>query len=372
MGSRLLFLFFFLAPGLVAGIPENPAQVTRFYFVDVGHGNATFVVTASGETVLVDAGARRAAGRVLAFMEQNGIKKVDYAIISHFEDDHMGGAPVIADKVPIVNFVDHGMSAVYEKDDAWWKQRRGPWFREGMGKMYDRSFEEYRQARDKSHHIAVKAGDKIPIKGLDVQVVSTAGKTLVQPMIKNLPSVPECASIDKRAEDDAEDGQSVGVVLRYGEFRFIYLGDLTWNTANALFCPKNLVGQVDAYLITHHAQSMSRQFGDYYYGLSCCSAAEVHGLSPRAAVLSLGALGHRDATPAAMQAVHGVSGLDLWQTEFIREGGEKGYNGPEDFIANLGQKSEKVPHIELEAHADGSFTMINSRNGHIKTYPRRK
>jgi hypothetical protein len=372
MGSRSILLFLLLAPCLVAGGPANPAQVTRFYFVDVGHGNATFVVTASGETVLLDAGATRAAGRVLAFMEQNGIKKIDYAIISHFEDDHMGGAPLIAAKVPILNFVDHGTSVVYEKDDAWWKQRRGPWFREGMGKMYDRSFEAYRQARDKSHHMPVKAGDKIPIRGLDVQVVSAAGKTIVQPMIKNLPSVAACASIDKRAEDDAEDGQSLGVVLRHGKFRFIYLGDLTWNTANALFCPKNLVGQVGAYVITHHAQSMSKQFGDYYYGLSCCSAAEVHGLNPQVAMLSLGALGHRDATPAAMQVVHGVSGLDLWQTEFIREGGERGYNGPEDFIANLGQKSDTALYIELEAHADGSFTMRNSRNGYTKTYPPRK
>ncbi len=73
-----------------------------------------------------------------------------------------------------------------------------------------------------------------------------------------------------------------------------------------------------------------------------------------------------------MQVVHSMAGLDLWQTEFIREGGEKGHNGPDDFIANLGQKSDKVPYIELEAHADGSFIMRNSRNGYIKNYPPRK
>ena len=164
----------------------------------------------------------------------------------------------------------------------------------------------------------------------------------------------------------------MGVVVRQGKFRFIYLGDLTWNTANSLFCPKNLVGPVDAYLVTHHAQSMPNEMGDYYYGLSCCSAAEVHGLNPRVAVLSMGSLGHKAGTPAAMQVLKSVPGLDLWQTEYIRDGGEKGFNGPEDFAANVGERSEKAPYIQLTAHADGSFSVTNSRNGTTKKYPVRK
>jgi len=72
-----------------------------------------------------------------------------------------------------------------------------------------------------------------------------------------------------------------------------------------------------------------------------------------------------------MKVVHSVPGLDLWQTEFIREGGEKDHNAPEQFIANLGARSDKVPYIELAAAADGSFTATNSRNGFSKKYPPR-
>jgi hypothetical protein len=79
-------------------------------------------------------------------------------------------------------------------------------------------------------------------------------------------------NVETRSEDDAEDGQSVGVVIGSGKFHFIYLGDMTWNTSKSLFCPNNLVGTVDAYLITHHAQAMPKEMGDYYCGLSCCSA----------------------------------------------------------------------------------------------------
>jgi hypothetical protein len=162
------------------------------------------------------------------------------------------------------------------------------------------------------------------------------------------------------------------VVVRHGKFRFVDLGDLTWNTANALFCPKNLIGAVDAYLITHHAQAMPRELGEYYYGLSSCPPSEVYGLQPRVAILSLGALGHRDGTSDAMKLLHSLPGLDLWETEFIRQGGEKGYNGPERFIANLGQRSDKVPYIAMAAKEDGSFTVTNSRNGYTKQYAPRQ
>jgi hypothetical protein len=355
---------------MAGAIAEDTAQA-RFYVVDVGHGNAVFVLGRSGEVMLLDTGSSRTADRVLAFMTQNGIRKIDYLVVSHFEDDHMGAASALAAKVPVGSFVDHGESVVYGKDDGWWRQRRGPWFRPGMGQQYDRSFDVYRAARAKSRHLVVKAGDRVPLQTLDVRVVSAAGHAITQPLPGAGMENPACARTDHRADDDAEDGQSVGVLVSYGKFRFIDLGDLTWNTATSLFCPKNLVGRVDAYVITHHAQGMPRELGEYYYGLSACPPAEVFGLCPRVAILSLGALGHKGGTPDAMKTLHALAGLDLWQTEFIRDGGEKGYNGPEQRIANLGARSDKVPYIALTANQDGSFSVTNSRNGYTKRYPPR-
>ena len=359
---------------VAAGVLPHGARAdqpppTRIYVVDVGHGNCVFVVAPSGEVMMLDAGPTRTADRVLKFMEQNDIRKIDYLLVSHFEDDHMGSTPRIAEKVPVGCFVDHDRSIVYGKDDNWWRQRRGPWFREGMGKQYDQSFDVYCAARAKSRHLVVKPGDRVPIKGLDVDVVCAAGKVITQPLEGGGQPNPACAAVDRRSEDDAEDGQCVGVVVRSGKFRCIDLGDLTWNTANKLFCPKNLIGPVDAYVITHHAQSLPKEMGDYYYGLSSCPPSEVQGFRPRVAILTLGGLGHKGGTPDAMKEVRGVPGLDLWETEFIREGGEKGQNGPEQQIASLGQPSDKVPYIALAANADGSFTTTNSRNSFTKKYP---
>jgi hypothetical protein len=200
-------------------------------------------------------------------------------------------------------------------------------------------------------------------------VVCSAGKVITEPLEGAGGPNPACAGAERRADDDAEDAQSVGVIVRFGKFRLADLGNLTWNPANALFCPKNLAGPVDVYVATHRAQSMPREMGEYYYGVSSCPPAEVFGLHPRAAILTLGSAGHKQGTPEAIKTILSVPGLDLWQTEFLSAGAEKGYNGPEPFIANMGEHSDKVPYLQVTARADGSFTVTNSRNGFAKTYP---
>jgi hypothetical protein len=93
-------------------------------------------------------------------------------------------------------------------------------------------------------------------------------------------------------------------------------------------------------------------------------------LRPRVAILSLGTMGHRQGDSVAMETVRGSPGLeDIWQTALVREGGEKGHNSPPDFCANIGEPKNPVRFIQLTAHADGSFTMLNSRNGFKKNYP---
>ena len=106
------------------------------------------------------------------------------------------------------------------------------------------------------------------------------GKVLSEPLPGAGQPNPAGEGVDHRVDDDAEDGQSVGVLVQHGKFRFVFLGDLTWNVEHALFYPRNLVGTVDAYIITHHAQSLPKSLGDYYFGLSACPKSEVFGLSP--------------------------------------------------------------------------------------------
>ena len=166
----------------------SAAPQATFYVVDIGHGNVAFVVAPSGETMLLDCGPPQMADRIYDFMRQTGIEKIDYLVVSHFEADHMGAVAALAKKVRIVNYVDHGESVTYNKSDEWWKGRRSPWWREGIGAEDNRRMDAYKAARATGRHIPVKPGDKVPIQGLDVVVVAAAGKNITKPLAGNRPS----------------------------------------------------------------------------------------------------------------------------------------------------------------------------------------
>jgi hypothetical protein len=145
----------------------------------------------------------------------------------------------------------------------------------------------------------------------------------------------------------------VGILIRYGKFCMIDLGDLTWNKELELACPVNRVGQVDVYLVTHHGLALSGP------------AAIVHALRPRVAIMNNGA--RKGGAPEAWQAVRTSPGLeDIWQLHYAVETGKQN-NAPEQFIANLDEQCQGFA-IKLAADANGSFAVTNARNGFKKRY----
>ncbi|HMC12124.1 MAG TPA: MBL fold metallo-hydrolase, partial [Pirellulaceae bacterium] len=369
---RIVQAFLGLVIPVIAWSAVTAGETLDIYFVDISRsvGNATLLVSPSGESLLLDAGPAHTERRVLSVMEQTGVKQLDYLVNTHFCPDHFGASAALAQQVPIRHFVEHGESVQYQRDDEWWKAHRGPWFKPDTAKNYDQLYDTYREARDKGRKVIAKAGDSIPVKGIEARVLCARGKVLSEPLAGAGQPNSAGDGIERRVDDDAEDAQSIGVLVQHGKFRFVFLGDLTWNVEHNLFYPRNLVGPVDAYLITHHAQSLPQRFGDYYYGLSACPKSEVFGLRPRVAILSMGALGHREGTSDAIDMVRKSPGLeDIWQTELITAGGEKDHNSPPDFCASIGGMDPKVQFIKLSAKTDGSFAMTNSRNGFRKEYP---
>ena len=82
---------------------------------------------------------------------------------------------------------------------------------------------------------------------MEVKVLTSAGRQLPAPLPgAGAPTrpVPHPAA----SEDETEDGQSIGLLIEYGKFRFVTLADLTWNSLHRLFCPSDRIGEVDAYV----------------------------------------------------------------------------------------------------------------------------
>lgn len=345
------------------------AKTLDIYFIDTDLGNSVMVVTPSGQAMMLDTGqaGEKYVNRILEAMKVAGVKQLDYVIVSHYHWDHYGTVAELAKKVPILNFVDHGPNVDLNRDAAHYEKYGG--------RTSDSQFEEYARTIAKGHHIVAKPGDKIPLKDVEVQIVTSAGDQIYEPLAGAGKVNPACALTQPRTDDESEDGQSVGRLVTYGKFRYADFGDLTWNKSYRLFCPTNLVGTADAYLITHHADSHQMKDSDIWnWGRSSATPAEVLALHPRVAFLSAGEdyIGRTSDDSEAWQLTHHSPGLeDIWQNHFQTQGGKEN-NSPEQFIANMHTVGDKGFYLKLSAEPDGSFTVTNSRNGFTKKYPARK
>lgn len=59
----------------------------NFYILDVGHGNSSVLIDSQNVTV-IDAGL---GIKLIEFLETNGVKEIDYLLLSHADRDHIGG-----------------------------------------------------------------------------------------------------------------------------------------------------------------------------------------------------------------------------------------------------------------------------------------
>src|SRR5580692_8116301 len=290
---------------LLLSTPAFPAALD-VYVIDVEGGNATLFVWPSHESLLIDTGnagaaAPRDAGRILDATKDAGLTQIDHLITTHWHGDHFGGMAELAAKIPIREFIDHGPNTQ-------------------PGELADNFLRTtYPQLYASAKHTVAKPGDKISVAGGDVRVVASAGQVIKTPLPGAGMPNPYCANY-KPGDSNAEDPQSVGVVVAFGKFRTIHLGDLTKNKEFELMCPNNRIGTVDVLLGLHHGQASSN------------SEVMVHALHPRVAIMNNGT--RKGGEPEVMKTVHSSPGLeDLWQLHFSLLSGQE-YTVPGMFIAN--------------------------------------
>jgi beta-lactamase superfamily II metal-dependent hydrolase len=335
---RKLFLIAILA---FLSAPLRAAGTLDVYFIDVEGGQSTLFVSPSGQSMLVDTGwpdfDGRDAERITTVAKAAGVTRIDYLVITHFHSDHVGGVPQLAERMAVGTYVDHGKSVE-------------------TGKEADELYQAYVQVRDHASHLIARAGERIPIEGIEVQVVESTGQGILRPVAGAGAANPFCADTKPRPIDHSENAQSVGMLITYGKFRMVDLGDLTWNKELGLVCPINKLGTVDVYLSTHHGLNESN------------SPPIVHALRPRVAIVNNGST--KGGSPEALKTIRTSPGIeDVWQLHYAQNAGKEN-NAPEPFIVNVDQDA-KVSWIKVEAQADGQFTVTNSRNGKTKVYPPR-
>ena len=126
----------------------------KIYFIDVGQGDSTLIITPKGKKILIDGGEGKNE-ILLPYLLDRGINKIDYIIISHFDSDHCNGLIEVMEKIKVGKVI--------------------------VSKQPEES-EEYRNISEiiKQKNIeayVVKAQDRITIeKDLYINILNPAGK----------------------------------------------------------------------------------------------------------------------------------------------------------------------------------------------------
>lgn len=308
------------------------------YTIDVEGGQATLLVAPGGGSLLVDTGwggnNGRDAMRIEAAMKDAGITKIDHVLITHFHTDHVGGVPNLVARVKVGEFLDHGIN----REDS---------------DITRTDYAAYVKAIGSTPRRTVHPGDTIAVGGLNIVVLTADGEHIAHvPGVTPQPN-PYCATEPKWELDQTENPRSAGVLVRYGKFRFLDLGDLTKAKEIPLVCPDNLIGTVDLYLVNHHGFNLSN------------TRAFVDAIHPRVAIMDNGA--HKAGSPEAWQTVHESPGLEDLYMLHTAEDSDAAHNSADTLIANLKGGSDGA-YFKIAARADGSFSVTNTRTGATKEY----
>jgi competence protein ComEC len=327
-----LTLTFFFSSAVFA------ARTLDIYVIDTEGGKALLVTTPSGQSLLVDAGfpgySDRDANRIEEAAKAAGVKKFDFLIVTHYDMDHVNNVPATVARIPAEIFMDHGKAIATDP-------------------FTTKAVDAYLKETAKAKRVVLKPGDTLPIKGLDVLVVTAAGEAIKSPVKGSGSSNSSCAGSPPRPKpDNSENSQSVGLLYTFGKFRMLDLGDLTWNKELELMCPKNPIGTVDLFMVSHHGNDESN------------SPALIHALLPKVTIMNNGP--RKIGAPVVLKTIASSPGLKAAYQLHWSENAPAD-NPPDEFIANL-KNSPDGKWIKICVKPNGKFTVENGRTGEIREY----
>ena len=190
--------------------PAAQAGMLEVHYIDVGQGDAT-LIKCGEHAMLIDAGDYTKGSAVWAYLLKQNVNKLDYAVGTHLDADHIGGMDVVITKF------DCGLILVpeYEKDT--------------------RSSEELFDAIEaKNYH------NTLPKVG-DTYQLGDAVFTILAP---------------QKEFYEKENNYSIGIRLVYGQNSFLFVGDVQEESEEEML-RSGLELKADVLKAGHHGSSSS-------------------------------------------------------------------------------------------------------------------
>ncbi len=117
----LLFSLFFT----LVGCGENERVVSTdsitVYFFDVGQADCSLALFPDGKTMLIDAGNRADGDLIVGYLNKLSINTIDYFVLTHPHEDHIGGAEDIFKNLDILTVCLPNLPTEYEPDTGIYK-----------------------------------------------------------------------------------------------------------------------------------------------------------------------------------------------------------------------------------------------------------
>jgi len=235
---------------------EKPRE-TQIYYLDVGQGDSELIRLKTGENILIDAGTPETAKELADYIENLGVKKIDYLIATHPHADHIGGMAQIVSRFSI-------------------------------GKIYMPKIPDSQIPTTETYEKLLTAIDQ---KGLKI----TAGRAGITVLDSGAEKLEILAP--NSAKYGGLNSYSVVTLLTVGEKRFLFTGDAESDSEKEMTA-KGYDLRCDVLKCGHHGSSTST------------SAAFLKAARPGAAVISCGVdndYGHPDKEVVARLQKAGVT-----------------------------------------------------------------
>lgn len=315
------------------------------YFLDMAGGGSNLIVTPLGESILIDTGSlepeHRDADRILAACRDAGIDRIDHLITTHFHLDHFGAILEVSMRIPIKRFYDKGLPPEHEQKTKW----------------FQRLYPLYRRAT-KGEITTIKAGDDIGLRDRpdDVYPPVTLHCFAADKKIEGFSGDIDAPvpGFDIGPEDRSDNARSIALMLRYGDFDCYLGGDITLNVEHHLVHPRNRIGKIDIYQVTHHGLDQSN------------NPLLLGALEPTVAIAMNGR--RKGVQPRTFETLTSLPSLEaLYQIHYNTQYGDSG-NTAAQFIANA-KNSDGGNYIKASVNSrSGTYRIRIKPDGPTRTY----